>query len=164
MSKHSVSVHELVHEPMAKRMHGRQILIAFVRNPGPVQEVRGAPVVDAVQFEATLGATTSSKALRRSFDPGTPTLDDRADDSLRDADMLALRDGCVDETTPSKMSAEVRGRRRSCYDELVTVATCLEFSMTFLSGEVDDDAPLRKEPQGDGDEWARWGSNPRPAD
>ncbi|PPF41849.1 hypothetical protein C5B85_18180, partial [Pseudoclavibacter sp. AY1F1] len=32
----------------------------------------------------------------------------------------------------------------------------------YLTGEVDDDAPLRTVEQGE--EWARWGSNPRPAD
>ncbi|PPF41712.1 hypothetical protein C5B85_18680, partial [Pseudoclavibacter sp. AY1F1] len=66
------------------------------------------------------------------------------------------------DTTQSNISAKIRGRRRWYYDEVVQVARVLETSVAYLTGEVDDDAPLRTVEQGE--EWARWGSNPRPAD
>ena len=62
------------------------------------------------------------------------------------------------------ISSKLRGNRRWYLYEIMGIAKALGTSVAFLIGETDDDAPLRPTADQQGEEWARWGSNPRPAD
>jgi hypothetical protein len=73
----------------------------------------------------------------------------------------------------ASMSTKINGHARWYLDELIAVSTVLDTSVGYLLGETDDDTPpsrLRgheKAPVADttgADQWARRGSNPRPAD
>ncbi|MGF0118956.1 MULTISPECIES: helix-turn-helix domain-containing protein [unclassified Pseudoclavibacter] len=62
------------------------------------------------------------------------------------------------------ISSKLRGNRRWYLFEIVGIAEALGTSVAYLIGETDDDKPLRPEGEGEWNKWARWGSNPRPAD
>uniref|UniRef100_UPI0035BE7F0B helix-turn-helix domain-containing protein n=1 Tax=Pseudoclavibacter sp. RFBI5 TaxID=2080578 RepID=UPI0035BE7F0B len=62
------------------------------------------------------------------------------------------------------LSAKLRGARRWYLFEIVGIAQALGTSVAYLIGETDDDAPLHLTADQQGEGWARWGSNPRPAD
>ena len=64
------------------------------------------------------------------------------------------------------VSRKLKGRARWYVDELGAVAAALDTSIAYLTGETPDEAPVRAATPTElkNEEWARWGSNPRPAD